>query len=150
MEIFSQFNFKHKCCQNSGSAQTVPSQCLTLCSLLWDLTENLNQVQLWDEQACLGVHSSHFHYIFSLFAIFSHFLFAVSLFRFSYQILDGASEIIPILLTQAKFWNCVKLSYQFLWRHYIFITLKNFWDVEHIQYKAPNKDFMLVLSQENM
>ena len=35
--------------------------------------------------------------------IFSHFLFAVSLFRFSYQILDGASEIIPILLTQAKF-----------------------------------------------
>ena len=82
--------------------------------------------------------------------IFSHFLFAVSLFRFSYQILDGASEIIPILLTQAKFWNCVKLSYQFLWRHYIFITLKNFRDVEHIQYKAPNKDFMLVLSQENM
>ena len=73
MEIFSQFNFKHECCQNSGSAQTVPSQCLTLCSLLWDLTEYLNQVQLWDEQACLGVHSSHFHYIFSLFANFLSF-----------------------------------------------------------------------------
>ena len=71
----------HSRCQKSGSAETMSSQCLTMCSLLWDLTNNLNQVQLWDEQACLGVHSSHFHYI-SLFLV-NFFSFFVRLFLIS-------------------------------------------------------------------